>query len=148
MGQTPTKIILDILFTELENMMNLANLGAGAEAGITEARRRIRQQLKQLTAEQQLYFDALVAEESLQPFEQPLQAELKSRLFSLLSKEDWAAVGEAAIDFTQKNWIELIESVGLPKQEKSGDAGEISINKKVDVDLAEIMAESGISGSR
>lgn len=127
-----------ILFTELEDMMNSANLGAGAEAGITEARRRIRQQLNQLTAEQQLFFDALVAEESLQSVDQSLQAQLKARLLSLLSMADWDAVGAAAIDAVQKHWMDFIESISSPEQEKSGDDWEMAISKETDVAVAQL----------
>jgi hypothetical protein len=109
-----------ILFTELEDMMNLANLGAGTEAGITEARRRIRKQLNHLTAEQQAFFDALVAEDLLQTAHRPLQAQLKKQLLSLLSKADWDAVGEAAINAVQEYWTGFLKSVSLPEQEEFG----------------------------
>jgi hypothetical protein len=133
-----------ILFTELEDMMNSANLGAGTEAGITEARRRIRQQLNQLTAEQQLFFDALVAEESLQSVDQSLQVQLKARLFSLLSMADWDAVGAAAIDAVQKYWMDFIESVSSPEQEKSGDDWEMAIGEKIDVAVAQLDRGEGL----
>jgi hypothetical protein len=135
-----------ILFTELEDMMNSANLGAGKEAGITEARRRIRQQLNQLTAEQQLFFDALVAEESLQPVDQLLQSQLKARLLSLLSMADWDAVGAAAIDAVQKHWMDSIESVGSPEQKKSGDDWKMAIGEKIDVAVAQIDRGQGRDG--
>jgi hypothetical protein len=122
-----------ILFTELEDMMNSVNLGAGTEAAITEARRRIRQQLNQLTAEQQLFFDTLVAEESLQPDDQLLQSQLKARLLSLLSMADWDAVGAAAIDAVQKHWMDFMESVSSREPEKSGDDWEMAIGEKIDV---------------
>jgi hypothetical protein len=133
-----------ILFTELEDMMNSANLGAATEAGITEARRRIRQQLNQLTAEQQLFFDALVAEESLQSVDQSLQVQLKARLFSLLSMADWDAVGAAAIDAVQKYWMDFIESVSSPEQEKSGDDWEMAIGEKIDVAVAQLDRGEGL----
>lgn len=52
-----------ILFTELKDLMEAANLGGGTEAAITEARRRIRQQLTQLSEEQQAFFTVLVEED-------------------------------------------------------------------------------------
>lgn len=124
------------LFTELEDMMNLANLGAGTEAGITEARRRIRQQLNQLTAEQQACFDALVAEDLLQPAHRPLQRQLKGQLFSLLSTADWDAVGEAAISAVQKHWMEFLKSVSLPEKKEFGDDWETAIDAKINIGVS------------
>lgn len=100
-----------ILFSELEVFMERANLGSGTEAAITEARRRIRRQLSQLTDEQQRFLDAVVAEEHLPPSERSLRPQLQAKLHSLLPPGDWEAIGKAASDAIQTQWAEFI-SVG------------------------------------
>lgn len=100
-----------ILFSELEVFMEKANLGAGTEAAIAEARRRIRQQLTQLTDEQQWFFDALVAEDQLPPSERSLRPQLQSKLHSLLTPADWDAIGKVASEAIQMQWAEFISVV-------------------------------------
>jgi hypothetical protein len=100
-----------ILFSELEVFMEKANLGAGTEAAIAEARRRIRQQLSQLTEEQQRFLDAVVAEEQLPPSERSLRPQLQAKLHSFLTPADWDAIGKAASEAIQTQWAEFI-SVG------------------------------------
>ncbi len=78
-----------MVLSELAELIQSVNLGAGTEAAITEGRRRIRQHLADLGDEQQAYFDALVDEDQLQPLEKPLRAQLKSVIHSLLSASDW-----------------------------------------------------------
>jgi hypothetical protein len=99
-----------ILFTELTTMMNQANLGAGTEAAIIEARIRIHSQLAHLTEEQQSFFDALVAEELSLLSSKPIYAQLKARIRSLLSSADWNAIGQEANNAFQAQWVEFIES--------------------------------------
>jgi hypothetical protein len=99
-----------LLFVELEAMMNLANLGAGTEAAIVEARRRIHDQLAQLTAEQQSFFEALVAEELLKSIDKPLRSQLQGRLCALLSIDDWNAVWHKANHALEIQWVQFIES--------------------------------------
>lgn len=98
-----------ILFTELESLMQAANLGGGTEAAITEARRRIRHQLTQLNEEQQAFFAALVEEDQSQPAELILRSQVKSKLYSFLTPNDWSAVGQAATDAIQDQWSEFIQ---------------------------------------
>lgn len=98
-----------ILFTELRVLISSADLGAGTEAAITEGRRLIRKQLGQLTAEQQSFFDALVEEDALKLEEQPLRAQVKAKLYSLLPPADWNAILEAATNALQTQWVECIE---------------------------------------
>lgn len=54
-----------MVLSELAELIQSVNLGAGTEAAITEGRRRIRQHLAHLTDQQQAYFDALVDEDQL-----------------------------------------------------------------------------------
>jgi hypothetical protein len=100
-----------ILFTELKVLIGSAVLGAEVEeAAILEGRRRIRQQLSQLTVEQQSFFDALVEEDSLKLEDQPLRSQVKAKLYSLLSPNDWSAILEAATNALQNQWVECMES--------------------------------------
>jgi hypothetical protein len=109
LSQAMQKVRLQsILFTALEEMMKLANLGAGTAAAIAEARKRLRQQLQQLTVEQQSFFDELLAEEDL--LHSPLNNQLKAKLYSLLSPADWSAIGQAATNALQTQWNEFMES--------------------------------------
>jgi hypothetical protein len=111
MRQAMGKVCLQsILFTELAVMMDLANLGAGTEAAITEARRRIRQQLTQLTTEQQAFLDAVVEEDALQSEDRVMRSQLRSRLYALLTPADWSAVGQAATNALQSQWTEFIKT--------------------------------------
>jgi hypothetical protein len=84
--------LLSILFTELETMMHQANLGAGAEAAIVEARQRIHEKLDHLSEEQKSFFDALVAEESSAPSNKPIHAQLRAKMAALLSVDDWDVI--------------------------------------------------------
>jgi hypothetical protein len=106
------KVLLQsILFTELRLLISSANLGAEMQdAAILEGRRRIRQQLKQLTIEQQSFFDALVEEDSLNLEYKPLRSQAKAKLYSLLSPNDWSAILEAATNALQNQWVEFMES--------------------------------------
>lgn len=97
-----------ILFSELEVFMEKANLGAGTEAAIAEARKRIRQQLTQLTDEQQCFLDAVVAEEQLPLSERSLRPQLQAKMQSLLTPADWDAIGKAASEAIQTQWAEFI----------------------------------------
>jgi hypothetical protein len=99
-----------VLFTELETMMSLANLGAGTEAAITEARSRIRQQLVRLTEEQRMFFDDLVAEELAEPLVKPVRAQLKAKIYLLLPVADWNAVWQAATNALEAQWVDFMES--------------------------------------
>jgi hypothetical protein len=111
MKQAMNKVrLLSILFTELKVMINQANLGAGTEAAILEARRRIHEKLEHLSEEQQSFFDALVAEKLLSPSNKPIHAQLKDKIFSLLSVSDWNAIGQEATNALQTQWVEFIES--------------------------------------
>ena len=96
-----------ILFTELEILLQAANLGGGTEAAITEARRRIRYQLAQLSEEQQAWFAALVEEQSQAA--EPIRPQVKSKLYSLLTPSDWNAIGQVATDAIQSQWAEFIQ---------------------------------------
>lgn len=98
-----------ILFTELEDLMRAANLGGGTEVAITEARRRIRHQLTQLSEEQQAFFTALVEEDQQRPVELVFRPLVKSQLCSLLTPKDWSEIGQAATDAIQGHWNEFIE---------------------------------------
>jgi hypothetical protein len=102
--------LLSLLFVELEAMMNQANLGAGTEATILEARRRIHEKLDSLSAEQQSFFDDLVAEELLAPQNKPIHDQLRAKIASLLSAADWDAIGQEATNALQTQWVEFIES--------------------------------------
>jgi hypothetical protein len=100
-----------ILFTELRILISSAELGPEmAESAILEGRRRIRQQLSHLTVEQQSFFDALVEEDSLKLEYQPLRSQVKAKLYSLLSPNDWSAILEAATNALQNQWVECMES--------------------------------------
>lgn len=98
-----------ILFTELEALMQVANLGGGTEAAIAEARSRIRYRLTQLSEEQQAFFTALVEEDRSQPAELILRSQVKSKLYSLLSPSDWSAIGQAATNAIQSQWTEFMQ---------------------------------------
>jgi hypothetical protein len=102
--------LLSLLYTELETMMNQANLGAGTEAAIVEARQRIHEKLDHLSEEQKSYFDALVNEESSAPLNRPIHNQLKAKISSLLSATDWNAIGQEATNALQTQWVEFIES--------------------------------------
>jgi hypothetical protein len=106
------KVLLQsILFTELRLLISSADLGIEMEeAAILEGRRRIRQQLKQLTIEQQSFFDALMEEDSLKLEYKPLRSQVKAKLYSLLSPNDWSAILEAATNALQNQWVECMES--------------------------------------
>jgi hypothetical protein len=99
--------LLSLLFVELEAMMNQANLGAGTEAAILEARRRIHDKLDYLSAEQQSFFDALVAEELSAPPNKPIHDQLRTKMVSLLSAADWNAIGQEAINTLQIHFRSL-----------------------------------------
>lgn len=99
-----------MVLSDLAELIQFVNLGAGTEAAITEGRRRIRQHLTNLTDEQKAYFDALVDEDQLQSPDKPLRAQLKSVVRSLLSASDWNAIGQAATDAIQNQWAEFIQS--------------------------------------
>jgi hypothetical protein len=99
--------LLSLLFVELETMMNQANLGAGTEAAILEARRRIHDKLDYLSAEQQTFFDALVAEELSAPPNKPIHDQLRTKMVSLLSAADWNAIGQEAINTLQIHFRSL-----------------------------------------
>lgn len=99
-----------IVLTTVAELIQTVNLGAGTEAAITEGRRRIRQRLCELTAEQQAYFDALVDEDQQQPTDKPLRAQLKPVISSLLSASDWQAIGQAATEAIQTQWVEFVQA--------------------------------------
>jgi hypothetical protein len=104
-------LLQSILFTELRLLISSADLGAEMQdAAILEGRRRIRQHLKQLTIEQQSFFDALMEEDSLKLEYKPLRSQVKAKLYSLLSPNDWSAILEAATNALQNQWIECMES--------------------------------------
>jgi hypothetical protein len=103
--------LLSLLFVELETMMNQANLGAGTEAAILEARRRIHDKLDYLSAEQQSFFDALVAEELSAPPNKPIHDQLRTKMVSLLSAADWNAIGQEAAHALQIHFLEFLESM-------------------------------------
>jgi hypothetical protein len=96
-----------MVLSELAELIGSVNLGAGSEAAMIEGRRRIRQRLNHLTDEQQAYFDALVDEDQLQLSDKPCRAQLKSVIRSLLSASDWSAIGQAATDAIQNQWVEF-----------------------------------------
>lgn len=96
-----------MVLSDLAELIQSVNLGAGTEAAIAEGRRRIRQHLTELTDEQQAYFDALVDEDQLQSSDKPLRAQLKSVVHSLLSASDWNAIGRVATDAIQQQWAEF-----------------------------------------
>jgi hypothetical protein len=102
--------LLSLLFVELETMMNQANLGAGTEAAILEARRRIHDKLDYLSAEQQSFFDGLVAEELSAPPSKPIHDQLRAKMVSLLSAVDWNAIGQEATNAIQIHFLEFLES--------------------------------------
>jgi hypothetical protein len=99
-----------LLFVELEAMMNLVGLGVGTEVAIVEARRRVHQRLGNLSEEQRSFFEALVVEELSPSVDKPLRGQLRSRIYSLLSIEDWDAIWLAATHALQTQWMEFIES--------------------------------------
>jgi hypothetical protein len=100
--------LLSLLFVEL--MMNQANLGAGTEAAIVEARQRIHKKLDHLSEEQKSFFDGLVAEELSAPPNKPIHDQLRAKIVSLLSDADWNAIGQEATNALQTQWVEFIES--------------------------------------
>jgi hypothetical protein len=95
---------------ELETMMNLAGLGVGTEVAIVEAQRRIHDRLGNLSGEQCSFFEALVAEELSASLDKPLRGQLKGRIYSLLSIDDWDAVWLVATNALQAQWVEFIGS--------------------------------------
>ncbi|MEP0914765.1 hypothetical protein NDI45_28085 [Leptolyngbya sp. GB1-A1] len=99
-----------IVLTTFTELIQTVNLGGGTEAAIAEGRRRIRQHLAALTDEQQAYFDALVDEDQQQPNDKPVRAQLKSVIYSLLSDVDWQAIGQAATEAIQTQWIEFTQA--------------------------------------
>jgi hypothetical protein len=111
--------LLSLLFVELETMMNQANLGAGKEAAILEARRRIHDKLNYLSAEQQSFFDSLVAEELSAPPNKPIHDQLRTKMVSLLSAADWDAIGQEATNALQIHFVEFLASTkSVNSQEK------------------------------
>jgi hypothetical protein len=98
-----------IVLSDLAELIQSVNLGAGTHAAITEGRRRIRHHLAQLTDEQRRYFDALVDEDLQQLADKPLRAQLKSVVHSLLSEADWSAIGQAATDAIQHQWTAFMQ---------------------------------------
>ncbi len=56
----------------------------------------------------------------------------------------WDAVGAAAIDAVQKHWMDFIESISSPEQEKSGDEWEMAIGEKIDVVVAQLDRGEGL----
>ncbi len=103
--------LLSLLFVELETMMNQTNLGAGIEAAILEARRRIHEKLDYLSAEQQSFFDGLVAKELSEPPNKPIHDQLRTKMVSLLSAADWDAIGQEATNALQIHFVEFLESM-------------------------------------
>jgi hypothetical protein len=103
--------LLSLLFVELEAMMNQANLGAGTEAAILEARRSIHEKLDHLSADQQSFFDDLVAEELSAPPNKPIHDQLRARIALLLSAADWDAIGQEATNALQIHFLEFLESM-------------------------------------
>jgi hypothetical protein len=103
--------LLSLLFVELETMMNQANLGAGTEAAIVEARQRIHKNLDHLSEEQKSFFDALVAEELSAPPNKPIHDQLRAKIVSLLSDADWNAIGQEAANALQIHFLEFFESM-------------------------------------
>jgi hypothetical protein len=103
--------LLSLLFVELETMMNQANLGAGTEAAIVEARQRIHKKLDHLSEEQKSFFDALVAEELSAPPNKPIHDQLRAKIVSLLSTADWNAIGQEAAHALQIHFLEFLESM-------------------------------------
>jgi hypothetical protein len=99
-----------LLFVELETMMNLAGLGVGTEVAIVEARRRVHGRLGSLSGEQRSFFEALVAEELSASLDKPLRLQLRGRIYSLLSIDDWDAVWLVATNALQAQWVEFIGS--------------------------------------
>jgi hypothetical protein len=103
--------LLSLLFVELKAMMNQANLGAGTEAAILEARRRIHEKLEYLSTEQRSFFDALVAEDLSTPPNKPIHDQLRTKIVSLLSGDDWDAIGQEAANALQIHFLEFLESM-------------------------------------
>lgn len=101
--------LLSLLFTELEVMMNQANLGAGTEAVIVEAWQRIHEKLDHLSEEQKSYFDALVAKELSAPPNKPIHDQLRAKMVSLLSAADWNAIRQEATNTLQIHFVEFLE---------------------------------------
>jgi hypothetical protein len=60
----------------------------------------------------------------------------------------WDAVGAAAIDAVQKHWMDFIESISSPEQEKSGDEWEMAIGQKIDVVVAQLDSFACAKGDR
>jgi hypothetical protein len=52
----------------------------------------------------------LVEEDSLKLEDQPLRSQVKAKLYSLLSPNDWSAILEAATNALQNQWVECMKS--------------------------------------
>jgi hypothetical protein len=111
--------LLSLLFVELKAMMNQANLGAGTEAAILEARRRIHEKLEYLSTEQRSFFGALVAEELSALPNKPIHDQLRTKMVSLLSTADWDAIRQEATNALQIHFVEFLASTkSVNSQEK------------------------------
>jgi hypothetical protein len=85
-----------MVLSDLADLIQSIDLGAGTEAAITEGRQRIRQHLTSLTHEQRAYFKALVDEDLLHLSDKPVRAQLRSVIRSMLTASDWNAIEQAA----------------------------------------------------
>lgn len=100
--------LLSILFSELRDLLERANLGSGTEAALTQGRQSIQVRIAQLSPEQQEYLEALLAEEEANPAEKPLRSQLNLMLCSLLTESDWQGIAQAAMNSIQTRLLEQV----------------------------------------
>ncbi len=97
-----------LLFGELRILLKMADLGAGMEAALTEGRQLIRARLQHLTPEQHQCFEALMVEDATPSEDQPLRAQLRQVLCSLLVQADWQQIAQAAMKIIQTHLLEQV----------------------------------------
>ncbi len=108
--------IQSILLPELHNWMQSWGLGISFDVVHTEARRVLRRHLKQLTPEQEVWLDALVAEDDqhLPMEERTLRAQVVAMLSNLFTEDDWQTLAGIAAQGLAKGVLQLAQVETTP----------------------------------
>lgn len=102
--------LYSLLFGELKRLLHEVDFGAGTEAAYSEGRRRIVERMQSLNPDQQVRFDALLADvETLPPAQ--LQAQLRQQLYQLLDASDWQTITATALSAVESKLLKQIAPV-------------------------------------
>lgn len=102
--------LYSLLFGELKRLLDEVDFGSGTKAAWVRGRQLIFERLQSLRPEQQVRFDALLADAGTLPPPQ-LQAQLRQQLYLLLDAADWQTITATALSAVESKLLEQITAV-------------------------------------